>query len=193
MKKTILFFTVVAVCLVTACTSSIEPSKLNIKNSYTTYTINAGEQYSDNNEILLLSDISEMKFLVKFDSSAIYTAVDSVNQFDINKLYGFSDNNTFHHDNSARIGWRWNNNQLELFGYIYNNTVRSSMFISAVSLNTEITCSIKIIGDKYNFTVDSKTIEMPRTSTISSGYKLFPYFGGDEFAPHTIKILIKDL
>jgi hypothetical protein len=25
------------------------------------------------------------------------------------------------------------------------------------------------------------------------GYKLFPYFGGDELAPHDVKILIEDL
>ncbi len=36
---------------------------------------------------------------------------------------------------------------------------------------------------------------MPRASTTvkSSGYKLYPYFGGDEFAPHDVRVWIKEV
>ncbi|MEO5783498.1 MAG: hypothetical protein ABIQ07_09520 [Ginsengibacter sp.] len=35
---------------------------------------------------------------------------------------------------------------------------------------------------------------LPRTSTTAKaiGYKLYPYFGGDETAPHEIDIWIKE-
>ncbi|UII26212.1 hypothetical protein LVD15_23395 [Fulvivirga maritima] len=49
-------------------------------------------------------------------------------------------------------------------------------------------------GEKYFFTVNGKTeVEMVRggNCTETVNYLLFPYFGGDETAPHdiTIKIL----
>jgi hypothetical protein len=38
-------------------------------------------------------------------------------------------------------------------------------------------------------------LTLPRTSTtpLAKGYLLYPYFGGDETAPHAIKIAIKSL
>lgn len=59
-------------------------------------------------------------------------------------------------------------------------------------MNDEINYSIKIEANKYIFAVDGTTIEMPRFSTSPNGYKLYPYFGGDEVAPHEIKIRIKE-
>jgi hypothetical protein len=90
----------------------------------TTYTIFQGQQYSDKNTYLPVN-LTELKFKVKFDSSAIYQTVASYNQGDINKLYGFSDNNLAHHNYSARFGRRWYNNALEIFAYNYNNSIVS--------------------------------------------------------------------
>ena len=57
-----------------------------------------------------------MNFIAKFDNTAIYPAVitDYNHAYDMNKLYGFSEgfNNQY---NSARIGWRWLNGELQLF------------------------------------------------------------------------------
>src|SRR5690348_438301 len=70
------------------------------------YTIRKGNQYCDGNNFKEI-ELNEMKFIVKFDSSAIYQTQLAENQYDINKLYGFSDNNSDHHQYSARFGWRW--------------------------------------------------------------------------------------
>ena len=191
MSKTILFTTVFCLLIFGGC-AKVKTTK-TADSSFILYIIKAGEQYSNNNTFMLIENIAEMKFSAKFDSSAIYTSINPTNQYDVNKLYGFSDNNTHHHINSARIGWRWLNNRLELLGYIYNDTVRSFELIKTVSINTTINCSIKINGNKYVFTVDGTSIEMPRTATTASGYQLYPYFGGDEVAPHDIKIEIKHL
>lgn len=158
------------------------------------HTIAKGSHNSDKNVFKQLSKV-EMKFIVKFNNSAIYQTVDPANQPDINKLYGFSDNNQEHHTNSARIGWRWHNNQLELLAYIYNNTVQTDKFITVVPLNQEISCSIKAEGSFYTFKVNNTTVTMPRVSTTTGavGYQLYPYFGGDETSPQEIKILIKDI
>jgi hypothetical protein len=161
---------------------------------FTEHRIAKGGHSSDKNLIKAVT-VSEMKFVVRFDSSAIYQALDTNNQRDINKLYGFSDNNEDHHTNSARIGWRWYNNELQLFGYNYNNTALKTQFIKAVPLNTDINCSIKVVGSSYILSADGMQVSMTRTAPDpkAAGYQLYPYFGGDEVAPHDILIKVKDL
>ena len=160
---------------------------------FTQYIIKAGEQFCDKNDFTPVV-YDEMRFSVRFDSSAIYKTVLPANQGDINKLYGFSDNNAQHHLYSARFGWRWSNNALRLFGYIYNNGERSHKEIGTVEIGSLNDCSIKISGNNYVFSLNKKQVTMPRQSTTlkAEGYKLFPYFGGDELAPHEIKIWIKE-
>jgi hypothetical protein len=162
--------------------------------SFTQYHIPQGEHYSDQSGFVPVA-YKEQKFLVRFDSTAIYQTIDPVNQYDINKLYGFSDNGKQHHEFSARIGWRWSDGALRLFGYIYNNTVVSYEEITTVSIGVQHTCSIRVAGNSYVFSVNNKTITMPRESAgdTATGYKLYPYFGGDETAPHAINIRIKEL
>jgi hypothetical protein len=135
-----------------------------------------------------------MKFMTKFDNSAIYQTVDPGNQYDINKLWGFSEG--FNHQyNSARIGWSWNDGALRLYAYAYVNGVRHSQEISAVDIGADISCSIKIAGNSYIFTVNTASVILPRALSTSqaSGYQLYPYFGGDETAPHLVTILLRTL
>ena len=161
---------------------------------YVQYTIKEGEQYCDKSNYLSV-DYSELSFRVKFDSSAIYTTTDPTNQKDINKLFGFSDNNAAHHNYSARFGWRWSNNALRLFAYTYNKSLLSSKELGTVAIGSENECKIKVTNDNYIFTLNGISTAMSRASTTSTatGYQLYPYFGGDELAPHNIKVWIKQL
>ena len=61
--------------------------------------IQKGAHYCDQNAVKSIT-ISEMKFLVKFDSSAIYQTEFSENQYAVNKLGGFSEGTDSHY-NSA--------------------------------------------------------------------------------------------
>jgi hypothetical protein len=135
-----------------------------------------------------------MKFTVKFDSTAIYTTVDPANQGDINKLYGFADNKGHHHQFSARFGWRWYNNALNLMAYYYNNGVVEWKDLGNVEIGKEQACAINVFADHYDFVLNGKTTQAPRKSagTEAEGYQLYPFFGGTENAPHDIKILIRD-
>ena len=161
---------------------------------FTKYTIRQGQNYCDGNTFTSTS-YSELNFVAKFDSTAIYSNVNPDNQLDINKLYGFSDNNSPHQQFSARFGWRWSDNALRLFGYVYNNGIRDSRELGIVSIGTENNCSIKVNPKSYIFSLNGKIDSLPRTSTTvkATGYKLYPYFGGDETAPHNIYIWIKEL
>ncbi len=70
-----------------------------------------------------------------------------------------------------------------------------SEYITSVGINETHKYSILIEPDSYIFTVDSEVVSMNRTNKYEKGmnYILYPYFGGDEKAPHDIKILIKEL
>lgn len=162
------------------------------ESTSTTYLIKKGQHSSTNKYVPL--EVSKLVFTAIFDSSAIYKTGIQSNQADINKLYGISDCGTHHHQNSARFGWRWFDDQLEIHAYSYKDGQRKYEFITSVALNKEYTYTMELKEDAYLFKINGKTISSERScSGKSSGYKLFPYFGGDEKAPHDIKVVIKDL
>jgi len=164
-----------------------------IKESFdtvTTYHIKEGNHKSTVKFETLTSE--ELKFSCKFEESAIYELNDE-DQLDINKLYGFSDCNNNHQDNSARFGWRWNN-RLEIFTYVYNNGVRNTQILGSVDVNTWNEYSIQITDNSYVFTLNGRSTTVERTSDCNRGtyYMLYPYFGGNQTAPHDIRLYIKE-
>lgn len=189
-------------CAKETITNNLKPAETSVSNNnlinakatvsqYTKYTIRQGQHYCDQNTLKFLK-VSQMNFTAKFDSTAIYTTIDPVNQYDINKLWGFSEGLN-HEYNSARIGWAWNDGALRLYAYAYNNGVRESKEITTIAIGADNLCSIALSGYNYVFTVNGVSVTLPRASSTSStsGYQLYPYFGGDEVAPHDIFIWIK--
>jgi hypothetical protein len=164
------------------------------RNTYYKYIIPQGAHYATDNSYQQVL-MQQLNFVVKFDSSAIYQSIDPNNQEDINKLYGFSDNSMNHQQYSARFGWNWTRGALRLYAYTYNNSLVSSQEITAIQIGQEYNCSITVSNDKYIFLVNSIQVEMNRSSTTpqASGYKLYPYFGGNETAPHEVDIWIKEV
>lgn len=169
------------------------PVKQTSAKTFTRFVIPKNAHYATGSKYEPFS-AKQLSFMVRFDSSAIYTTGKEENQYDINKLYGFSDNNSEHHKYSARFGWRWSDGALRLFAYVYNDGVRTAEEITTAVIGEDVACSIAVSGGQYIFTCNGKTITMPRKSTTAaaSGYQLYPYFGGDETAPHDISIWIKE-
>ena len=160
---------------------------------YKTYNILKGTNFCKESTVKLFNGAG-INFKVKFTNAAIYQTTADYNQGDVNKLYGFSEG-IDNHINSARIGWNWQHNALRLYAYVYAGGVRNCKEISKVSIGEDIICSIRISTNKYLFSVDKKELELPRllhTNTVA-GYWQYPYFGGDEVAPHAISIDIMDL
>jgi len=193
------FLTAAAALLLfcTACqkqelTKNLSTSK-TAAAGFVQYVIPKGEHYANGNDFKAL-DVSEMKFVVRFDSSCIYQTTDPQNQWDINKLYGFADNNALHQQYSARFGWRWSEGALRLFAYTYNNAVRDSKELAVIPIGKEVHCSIRVTNETYVFSVGEKQETMARLSgtPTAKGYQLYPYFGGDEVAPHEVRIWIKE-
>jgi hypothetical protein len=189
----LLLFILFTVLVFTGCNKSSDDSTIISSPGYKTFLIKKGEHYSNQNAFANI-ETSMMKFTVRFDSSAIYQSVSPENQYDINKLYGFSDNDGNHHQYSARLGWRWSDNALRLFAYVYNAGEVSSREITTIAIGEEVNCSIVISGASYIFKVNELTEILPRSATTAKGkgYQLYPYFGGDEPAPHDVVIGIKE-
>ncbi len=141
----------------------------------------------------LQSDVLSFKAI--FDETAIYTSTSDENQHDTNKLLGFSDCNSHHHDHSARFGWRWLDGQLEILAYAYVSGERIIEPIGPISLNEPSNFTLTLHDNAYVFTVnDHPEVRIARDRPCYRGiyYMLWPYFGGNEVAPHdiTIKLLI---
>lgn len=140
-------------------------------------------------------------YQVSFTSSCKYNI--GKDQDDINKLFGLSFG--FHHKNSARIGWRWNNktNRIELLAYVYRKGKRvnewdENIIISNnIELNEEIILELLVTRESYLFSVDTysgiKSIELKHEKLCKLGYELYPYFGGNQTAPHNIEILLEKI
>jgi hypothetical protein len=165
------------------------------KDGFMEYIIEAGEHYATGNAYKPIANGKEMHFLAWFDSSCIYESVDPINQGDINKLYGFGDCNSGHQQSSARVGWNWNGKTFDLYSYCYVNGLRQSSLLGAVKLMEVADLTIRINENKYVFKLNGKVQTMERGCSTNEiiGYQLYPYFGGDEAAPHRMKIYIKEI
>jgi hypothetical protein len=198
--KRILLCAAAGLLLLTSCNKAIDDlienqlSHSQKTSDFILYKIKQGEHYTVNNAYKQV-ELSQLKFMVRFDSSAIYETEVGINQYDINKLYGFSDNNQDHHQYSARFGWSWNENALRLYAYVYNEGKVIKKEMGIIDIGKEVQCSIEVDATQYHFTMDDAHLSIPRASTTSlaKGYLLYPYFGGDETAPHNINIWIKNL
>ncbi len=133
------------------------------------------------------------KFSACFDQSAKYD-LGNINQLDANKLLGHSDCTSFHHKNSARFGWRWNEktNKIEILAYSYADKVRSIEFMGEMNLFEKANFEILTRENDYLFKFKNQVVVMNRGCEQKNPirYKLYPYFGGDEVAPHNINVFI---
>lgn len=175
------------------CNKPIESIASPAEEEYVTYIIEDGQQFCIPNPRVATTD-SQLNFEAIFDSSCMYATSDPLNQNDINKLYGFSDCNTHHLENSARIGWRWSMDSLRIFAFVHNNGNIVSAEITTALIGESISCSIACVDGHYQFTANDRNTTLARSCQGQyNRYKLYPYFGGDETAPHTISISIREL
>lgn len=162
--------------------------------AYIRYVIPRGEHYAAGNAYRTVR-ISKLLFSALFDSSCLYRLATQDNAGDINKLYGFSDCHSAHHVNSARFGWRWYDGALQIFAYCYTNGARQTKLMGSIPVGKAATMSITIEPGQYLFELNGRRERMERncTADYAEGYQLYPYFGGDEPAPHNITIRIREL
>lgn len=178
------FFMVAGIILFIACEEEAELSR--------TFIVREGEHYASPRMVQSLQS-NTLTFRAKFNETAVYHFDDKSFQDSKNKLLGFSDCNSLHHDNSARFAWQWFNNRLEIFAYCYVNGERKEKFIGTVNLHEENRYQLKVTEDSYVFQLNSQEeVRISRGNSCDKGiyYMLWPYFGGSTPAPHDVTISI---
>lgn len=179
---------VVLVAAVAACTPSGPSSGVR------TWTIPACA-HDANGATIATTSTDRLHFRVRFDASAQYATSDPGNQADINKLRGFSDCSSHHQTDSARFGWRWATDRVEILAYTYVGGARQSALLGSVQPGEWHEYELLATASGYVFRLDGVDTAMPRGCSAEGllKYQLWPYFGGDEVAPHTITLQMEEL
>lgn len=157
------------------------------------YLIRQGEHYATHKGVEALQS-NTLEFYATFDRTAVYDLGDNALQSNKNKLMGFSDCNSLHHDNSARFAWQWYGGKLEIFAYCYVNGARIEQYIGTVAIGEKNKYTVRCMPGHYEFKLNNQeVVKIERGSTCDKGfyYMLWPYFGGAIPAPHDITILIE--
>jgi hypothetical protein len=157
------------------------------------FVIAEGEHYASPRIVQSLQS-NTLSFSAKFNETAMYHFDDAGFQDSKNKLLGFSDCNSLHHDNSARFAWQWYNDQLEIYAYCYVNGERAEKFIGVVKLHEVNHYELKVTDASYEFQLNNQEpITIKRGNVCDKGvyYLLWPYFGGSVPAPHNVHIALK--
>jgi|LauGreDrversion4_2_1035121.scaffolds.fasta_scaffold261000_2 hypothetical protein len=163
------------------------------------FTIKQNKHYSDpdrwGKKIFDFINLQGYKgFWVKFNDSCLYDLGTS-DQKDINKLFGVSSG--LHHTNSARFGWRAEGNKIKLSSYCYINEKRKSKDLIDLETNRWYKLTVIIRPGAYIFEVEDED-NLLISSSIGTdqkfywGYNLWPYFGGNQKAPHDMFIELED-
>jgi len=158
------------------------------------YTIPAGEHSSGS--FINHPNNSKISFQFILDESAYYETEIPENQHDVNKIYGMSDFGVRHQKYSIRLGWRYINSELQLCWLRHEQGTHSSGTIKTIEPDIIYNATIDIKTFYYVIVIDNDTTLVRRRPEGNWGlvrrYYLYPYFGGNEYAPHDITIKIKE-
>lgn len=130
-------------------------------------------------------------FSFRFDSSAFYDI--GSEQSDINKLFGFAEGAAQNiHNYSARFGWRYFNERIEILAYSYVNGERMSSLLGTAEIGVDYIGSITSYSDAYEFSYRGNSVEFEKNPHYYSTrkYLSYPYFGGNITAPHDVTVWV---
>ena len=155
-------------------------------------TINKGSHYCSGYSLgSFHTGITSQKFRVMFDANCAIrpTSTDCMN--DWNKLFGFSYG--MHHSDSLRLAWRaLPTGMIRIASYIYKGGRVKINTIATIPVKTFFDMGITYDPDNrkvYSF-VNELQIEDSFSKSVSWGYYLKPYHGGNCPAKETIKITL---
>lgn len=138
---------------------------------------------------------NSFSWVVKFTDSCRYD-LGNEDQFDTNKLVGIG-YLPGHHKDSARFGWRYwtDRKEIELTAYCYVNGRRVIQHVCFCKIGKEYRLRLQVLATCYYFDVyEAGEMKSAGIVTIERGhnkhfkYRLGTYFGGNQVAPHEMKI-----
>ena len=169
------------------------------ENGYRVYTIDRGNHYSDGPIDKLFGNDNRANswgWEVIFEPSCIYSELDLFNPsnyLDVNKLIGFSDCDRHHSQYSCRIGWRASGDSIELLIYKRDDNNIEFKSLKKIYPDQIVNVTLEFKDTIYISCIDGicDTLDRPCPDWSGRKYSLFPFFGGQETAPHKMKIRIK--
>ena len=170
-------------------------------DGYRVYTIDRGNHYSDGPIDKLFGNnnrAESWEWEVIFESSCIYSESDLFNPsnyLDVNKLIGFSDCDRHHSQYSCRVGWRASGDSIELLIYKRDDNNIEFKSLKKIYPDQLVNVTLDFKDTIYTSCIDGicDTLVRPCPNWSGRKYSLFPFFGGQETAPHKMKILIKEI
>lgn len=165
-----------------------------------TFRIPAGHHRSRSFRFAVWWRRTSFSWVVKFDETCRYD-LGNDDQFDTNKLVGIG-YLPHHHKNSARFGWRYwtERKEIELSAYCYVNGRRVIQHICFCEIGKEYRIKLQVLANSYYFDVYEQgsvkaagVVFVDHFNRRKLKYGLWPYFGGNQVAPHDIKIELKKL
>jgi len=157
------------------------------------YKIKKNNHYSYNIPRLFISkEITKVNVEIKFTDSCLYSYKNH-DSFDINKLYGWSEG--YHKNNSFRIGWRGTGNMIEVFAFMHENGKILYSKLGDFLPNIYYSFEMEVTNEVFKLSYFDQKVFIFRKSSrkCKLGYVLFPYFGGNNKAPHDIHLEITKL
>lgn len=127
-----------------------------------------------------------------FTDSCRYN-LNNEDQLDVNKLFGIGYLPS-HHQKSCRFGWRYNieKNQMEILAYWYDGGKRYFEPLCWVNIDEAATYLVKSTKDRHYLIAKTSSGTFTKILDFGHsliGYKLKPFFGGNQKAPQDILIL----
>lgn len=160
------------------------------------FRIPSGAHYSRPWRLGIWWNRKSFAWRVTFTDSCRYD-LQSDDQLDTNKLCGVGYFPGFHHVDSARFGWRYNitTGLIDLIAYCYVDKQRIIKPLASCEIGKEYNLKLYVGDCLYSLCVlDPVTnaydgyVTVRYTHHKCLQYGLWPYFGGNQTAPHAISI-----
>ena len=132
-----------------------------------------------------------LKYNVRFDRNCWYVKLNTDSE-DLNKLFGFG--GADHHKNSIRLCWKpdfKDKGTIKIYVYWYDDQSRASIWFVDMRVDEWVEFQIRKTSKGFVVHCPFRTVELGHTKPNPTWKKLYPYFGGDNTAPHTMTIELK--
>lgn len=132
-----------------------------------------------------------IKYKVKFDNNCWYPKINNDSN-DLNKIFGFG--GADHHKNSIRLCWRpnfENKGTISIFTCWYDDQKRSSKKFCDMKVGEHVEFEIKKNKNGFSVKTSFHNDQINHSDPNPTWKRLWPYFGGNNTAPHNMMIELK--
>jgi hypothetical protein len=161
------------------------------------YTIKKGNHYANISLFEKLFSfgwkVKRSAYNFKFHSECWWAPPRNSDDNDLNKLCGIG-YGTNHQENSARLAWRPDFNvpgKIEIYGYVYDQQSGGHISKYITSVQTGVNCTGLITSTDTTYVIMVNAVSVTMQNNIKDPnlcFHLYPYFGGNNTAPHDMVI-----